>query len=473
MNRKNFLYLAFAQVVIAFNLISCVKENPAPDKEESKMSEMTFTATTEGNPPTKTYTDANESNLDIRWQSGDCIRVFSGGQPTTLTLASGEGTTNGTFSGLASASGPYYALSPSQTETALVNNTIKDVNLPRKQTAVTNSFDPRCGIMCAVSSTNNLSFKHVCAYFQIETSFPCQQITIKSNNNADTLVGKFDVGFSAEGIPVTQQITKDTAVVSLVPQPGQTVIQPGKYLIAVLPSTLRKGFMISFTDENNNVYIRSTTSRVVLSRGEIKNLGAFSKASTPWSVVVEPVQLWDGGPKWSTINLGATSVGGYGDFFAWGEIEPYYSSFGEGSYSLFRDGKTNGYVSGNYALSDQVIWNGTTLLLEYDAAAQLWGGGWRMPTESELSNLLSNTSVSSVAGGWYFGGMGHSIFLPFSGAFQGSSSHILTSSIFWSSTKVVDGFGSIKAGCLRLTSSEYIVETKPRYHGNAIRPVCQ
>ena len=40
------------------------------------------------------------------------------------------------------------------------------------------------------------------------------------------------------------------------------------------------------------------------------------------------------GLKWATCNVGATTPEGYGDYFAWGETEPYYTFTGESMHKL-------------------------------------------------------------------------------------------------------------------------------------------
>ena len=51
------------------------------------------------------------------------------------------------------------------------------------------------------------------------------------------------------------------------------------------------------------------------------------------------------GLKWATCNVGADNPWDYGDYFAWGETEPYYSSQEP---LVWKDGKGSGYVWSSY-----------------------------------------------------------------------------------------------------------------------------
>lgn len=49
--------------------------------------------------------------------------------------------------------------------------------------------------------------------------------------------------------------------------------------------------------------------------------------------------------KWATMNVGADSISGYGDYFAWGETGTYYSSL---SPLAWKTGKEDGYTEKSY-----------------------------------------------------------------------------------------------------------------------------
>ena len=122
--------------------------------------------------------------------------------------------------------------------------------------------------------------------------------------------------------------------------------------------------------------------------------------------------------KWATMNVGANAPEEYGDYFAWGEVEP----------KLIYDWKRYKYCNGSestltkYCLEDVygLVDNKFVLELEDDAANVNWGGQWRMPTEEELDELEKLctwmwTILNGVNGYNVTGPNGNSIFLPAAG----------------------------------------------------------
>ena len=96
------------------------------------------------------------------------------------------------------------------------------------------------------------------------------------------------------------------------------------------------------------------------------------------------------------MNLGAEKVTDYGDYFAWGETAPYYTTTGGWPATpTWKEGKTYGYKWDSYCgQSTFVEWStppydATTKILkaDFDAAAQILGDGWRMPTSAEFKAL--------------------------------------------------------------------------------------
>ena len=105
------------------------------------------------------------------------------------------------------------------------------------------------------------------------------------------------------------------------------------------------------------------------------------------------------GTLWASCNIGATTPEGYGDYFAWGEVEPYYSSL---SPLTWKSGKGAGYTWASYRFStnhDESTFSKYTgsdysvLQPEDDAARYNWGLNWRMPTNAELQELIDNTNA--------------------------------------------------------------------------------
>lgn len=155
--------------------------------------------------------------------------------------------------------------------------------------------------------------------------------------------------------------------------------------------------------------------------------------------------------KWATCNVGAENPWDYGDYFDWGGIRPYYQEghSQDNPCSDWIDGK-DGYNWGTYTfmLTGQSDWkyitkytsaDGKTSLADDnyvdDAARQIWGGTWRIPTDEEWTALLDDTYYTWEWTADYLGDgsnhagrivtrknvsgtdpcAGHSIFLPAAG----------------------------------------------------------
>ena len=125
----------------------------------------------------------------------------------------------------------------------------------------------------------------------------------------------------------------------------------------------------------------------------------------PWVNSTHPVALDLGlSVKWASCNVGANSPAEYGNAYAWGELSPKQE-----------------YTKENYAYLDSmgnILPIGDSICgTQYDVATQLWGDGWRMPTEDELKELSNSCTWFKGFYKGIFGVIGtspngHTIFLP-------------------------------------------------------------
>ena len=165
---------------------------------------------------------------------------------------------------------------------------------------------------------------------------------------------------------------------------------------------------ISYSSKNQKIKIETPTN-IHKTMAEKKNEVEKDFSQTEKYNSREWVDLaLPSGLKWATCNLGATTPEEYGDYFAWGETEPKsgYTADNSATYK-----KAIGDISGD---------------LRYDAARKNWGNSWRIPTEAEFSELISNctwtwTTQNNVNGYRVTGVNGNSIFLPAASCCVGSS----------------------------------------------------
>ena len=96
--------------------------------------------------------------------------------------------------------------------------------------------------------------------------------------------------------------------------------------------------------------------------------------------------------KWSTTNIGAKKPQESGDSYAWGETEPK-SVYSWHTYKFREDGDTDQDIIFSKYVTDAEygqVDGKTTLEPEDDVARVRWGGSWRMPTASELDELMAD-----------------------------------------------------------------------------------
>ena len=119
----------------------------------------------------------------------------------------------------------------------------------------------------------------------------------------------------------------------------------------------------------------------------VNELNVQSSLALPTGGVYQSVQLWNGGPEFAKMNVGAKSESDYGDLFAWGATEPYRL---DGSTVIDPTG-TSGDVWAwyNKSAASKIQHD---LYPNEDAAAVHMGKGWRMPTSAELQALVAGAS---------------------------------------------------------------------------------
>jgi len=211
------------------------------------------------------------------------------------------------------------------------------------------------------------------------------------------------------------------------------------------------------------------------------------------------VRLWADGPCWAECNVGASKPEEYGYYFYWGDTVGYARSGGKWTDGHYYSGvtwvssagepMTNGspftvscptcYMGISALQSEGYIDSTGNLVAAHDAGTAHLGSPWRMPTDAELSNLVSHcttawTTTNGVSGmlvtgtGCY---TNRSIFLPAAG-YGRDSNFVDVGSVggYWSSLPHLDF--SNKAWYLLFDSNYFFKEDYlNRCDGRSVRPV--
>ena len=322
--------------------------------------------------------------------------------------------------------------------------------MEQTQTYAAGSFASGVNPMKAVSNNKVLPFKNACGVLKLQLrsneEVIVEKIIVRSKseeklwgNGSINSEGAFTV---TNGGSNTIELDCSQADPEVILSPSKTT--PTTFFIVLPVGTLSNGFEVEVIDKDSHGnWTVGTTKDNTIIRSRIRQM--------PVCTVKIGVQLYAGGPYWATCNLGATSPTRYGDYYAWAETEPYYTSLSWNDPTMptvdnWKSGKENGYCWKSYPNNsattsdngfnewDPVPFDGdNNLLPKYDAANQYaWEadeGTWYIPTASEFETMIAKTSHTytsnykgtGIAGRIYQGTTtgytDRSIFLPCAGYF--------------------------------------------------------
>jgi len=188
-------------------------------------------------------------------------------------------------------------------------------------------------------------------------------------------------------------------------------------------------------------------------------MGTATVSSSACRTSCDYVQLWAGGPKWATFNVGAT-ITDYANlsngadatsFYSYADQAPYYNTANVGGLYPWNNPNLNGRTT---------TWTSSVSTGISDVATTLWGSNWKTPTKAQLDTLCDEngtygkttwtwcdgSTTQYVAGctlkGYKVSGVGdyanYSIFLPAAGYFDYYKGTVYNASdhgYYWSSTE--------------------------------------
>ncbi|MGM9732078.1 MAG: hypothetical protein ACI3YS_08895 [Prevotella sp.] len=516
--KKYILPLMSIAMLVAMASCSSSDDAVAENKAESKLVPMTFTATQESNAETRSA--LNNSN-GVDWQAGDEISVFDGtGAGCNHQFSLTGDASSGKFSGIASSEATSFTAVYPYTEGATLgeDGSVSGITLPAEQTAYKDSFDPKAALMMAYSTDKSkLDFKNAVSLVKVTTQFACKKIVLSANEDiAGT--GTLTMTFDNANDTYTSSFTFNSGsskTITLKPATGES-FDAGTYYIVVPPTTLTNGFSISFINsDDSKAYTRKSTKNNIFNRSKIKDLGTFTESGTSWTSTIES----NGNVKASQqVDMGVFNINeknyrlifaksnltanglaeneyDYGDYFAWGAKEPWYSS----ATQTWKEDKLYGYYLYNapyYDISTRKYTKyttaGQTLEDADDAAYVILGGDWQLPTK-EIWVALYGANKDKVYWGPNNGdktletisgiqGMKITkkdypntyLFLPAAGYVNGTRFEVVGSKFYyWSGTAkyTEDAQNAYNAYNLSNYGDVFAPDHSYRYFGYSVRPV--
>ena len=499
--------------------ISCtVSELERPGTASLPEKDIFYASFDKGsNPDTRVYVD---ENVKLLWNKDDHISIFNHKDANDEYRFTGETGDNGgsfklvkDFSEEGVSIDHIFAVYPYSRSTSYdtMDGTLS-ITFPKEQFYAVNSFGQGANAMVSATDDNMLKFRNLGGYLVLK--FYGGDISVASvtleGNKGEPLSGAATVSMEVGGNPAVSMAKDAVSSLTLTCETpvtlGTTKDQAVAFWMVVPPTDFTGGFTLKVVDSEGGVFVKETTKSLSVSRNGVLRISAIE-------VVTEPEEesgygeMGEGyGLLWATCNVGAENPWEYGDYFAWGETETYYSNldFSSQVQQNWKEGKENGHIWTSYSLCDGnvsrlnkyntnsakgIVDDKTELELDDDAAAVKLGGTWRMPTEEEWAALMNpdkftwtwktdyeNTGVKGyLVTSNVSGYEGRSIFLPAAGElFMTYLLNVESGCDYWSSTLNQADGNTHQAKIMSASKSsrpDYCL-SKDRCGGLPVRPVC-
>lgn len=270
-------FMLFA--IAAMAAVSCMKDIEQESNgqmDDVQLVPMTFNAVAEGDElPTKALITSDGNVYSMQWSGDESISVLSASKTTAqeFTNQTTSGGKNAVFYGFAASDPTYYAVYPHNSGITLSESTITNVTIPATQTATAGTFDPKAYIAVAQSSTEEFSFKTVCAMvrFSLTDVEGVTKVTF-SGNNDETLACKSNVVFK-DGTPTHPWVSGVSSDASKVITLNGPFTAGTDYYLTLRAGSLTKGITLTVhTAEGPVKYITRSTPLSDI-RNKVINLG--------------------------------------------------------------------------------------------------------------------------------------------------------------------------------------------------------
>ncbi len=267
---------------------------------------------------------------------------------------------------------------------------------------------------------------------------------------------------------------------------GATAGKSGVFYLPVAPGSY--SFTVQVIDESDSVKYTATMDYVTIQRGHIKKFivnGNRIGVNGHWFVDLG----LPSGLLWAETNLGAATETDNGKYYAWGETTAYNEPTNWGDKTIKTNYHYTTYRYGGSTMDEVTKYKNaegtTTLEASDDAATANWGAPCRMPTITDIEELLNTnnctwtlysgkSSDGSIANGYRVTSTknGNSILITFSGKrseekFEDRALY----GYYWSSslTPIVDGY----ARALEIYNGKHQKGGTGRFVGLTVRAVAK
>ena len=472
-------FYLFSLLCCAALFQSCSSEFSESSSLSGEARELTFTASDfKYDPSSRTSLIISNEGAEFSWSANDTVGIFPNeGTQVGFSMAVGAGTKTASFDGggwsLKSAS-TYAAYYPLRGEFYLDKRVIPLDYTGQTQTG--NASTAHLGAydyMGAVAETPEegrvtFDFQHLGALVQLSIPLEeaCSLDSIVLHKDDASFVTEGSLDLTSPSLMVTAKKNSKNFSVSLKDMSFSEPNQTATVYFMLSPVDLSGKEIDAIVYRGNGAMpLKYVFSGQNFEAGLAYSvIASFSTAQDNVPAGVEAVDLGlPSGIKWASCNVGATKPEEYGGYYAWGETEEK-DNYSWDTYKYYNKESAECVFIGNDI-------SGT----EYDVAHVKWGGSWRMPTLTEIDELIYKctwtwTIYNGVEGNKVTGQNGNSIFLPAAGYRYGTDVRDQGSyGCYWMGP--LDKVYSDDACCLGFSSPAANWTSNSRRYGYSVRPV--
>ncbi len=364
---------------------------------------VVFSAVNEDYNPTKTVVD--DLGYSILWKPQEAISLFYESDTYCAKFVSDNKETAsvvnfvGQLDGFPDTSdGQFWALYPYDENNAF-DGAFVSLSVSNRQRAVPGSFDDGLFPSLARTPKTNqysdyqLYFQNICGGVKFSVQHDGIRRVVFKGNGGEALAGRIRVAYNSSNTVEIKDVTDAKSEVELLAPDGGFFQKGQWYYIVTIPASLPRGYTMEFYGEHK-IGERVNENSLSIKRSRF---GQLTEADNVVVTVVEPKQIDMGlSVKWGSHNIGASVEEELGTRYAWGEVAPkinyslsnYKWSDESGNFTKYL-----GNSDGRYLLES-----------EDDAATEVYGEFWRMPTVDEMKELCDETKctweLTEVNGIW-------------------------------------------------------------------------
>ena len=238
----------------------------------------------------ETRTALKSDTTTVVWSANDAFALVShNGSKSRFTLTSGAGTGNGTFSGSASGTAPWYALYPDSDDIS-ISEGVLHFKLPATQAYASGTFAPgACPAIADVASVSDpLQFKNLCGLLCLQFMGPIVSVTkiVLHDLGGNMLWGDCAVTLDGKEGTADQTMTltggDNTLTLNLGAALTLTTSSPRQFFFVVPAGSFDRGFSVVVYTTAGDVYsVVQTQKANIAGRSQVVVMEKLSVPSVP------------------------------------------------------------------------------------------------------------------------------------------------------------------------------------------------